>query len=105
MTHNDRWIEDLAKKIRDNWHEWEAEADTQSQIEQDSQAGDFRLQALLVTAIEKAYARRLPETPKLPVHEIAQLPGRRCQKCQSLMMHTRLAGWQCPRGCHVGVES
>lgn len=26
-------------------------------------------------------------------------PGRRCETCQSLMCHTRLAGWVCPRGC------
>jgi hypothetical protein len=28
-----------------------------------------------------------------------ELDGRRCPKCQSLMTHTRLAGYRCPRGC------
>jgi hypothetical protein len=32
-------------------------------------------------------------------HEIPVLEGRRCPKCQSLMMHTRLGGYRCPRGC------
>jgi predicted Zn-ribbon and HTH transcriptional regulator len=27
------------------------------------------------------------------------LEGRRCPKCQSLMIHTRLGGYRCNRGC------
>lgn len=25
--------------------------------------------------------------------------GKRCEVCDSLMIHTRLRGYQCPRGC------
>ncbi len=30
---------------------------------------------------------------------LEEMKDRRCPQCQSPMMHTRLAGYRCPRGC------
>ena len=40
-----------------------------------------------------------PEFTPIAPPELPELQGRRCPRCQSLMIHTRLGGYRCNRGC------
>lgn len=46
-------VETAIKRIIDNWDDWEAEAGSQAQIEQDSRAGDFVMESRLRSVLEK----------------------------------------------------
>ena len=55
--------------------------------------------------LQEKLKEKIEERTERVIQEIEKefLGGRRCSKCHSLMIHSRLAGYQCPRGCFQGV--
>ena len=56
------------------------------------------VQDLMRELVDRDHARALKEMETDP-GQVPELKGRRCPKCQSLMIHTRLGGYRCNRGC------
>lgn len=52
------WMGDLANRILESWPAWEAEAEQQAQIEQDSDAAQYVMLGRIEAAIKDAFIKR-----------------------------------------------